>query len=183
MTERASKGPGEACKACNCRKFDWSLGQKRPLMGKTRLAAARSPISMKSSFLESYRRALQATVNRRIQIELKARAVALAARERGTTKRLLKSPRRALQKSRLPNSHEAVAGAIHATHWSGVPRPTQFACRLTDTVTSLQRVSKTNAAPAGPSRRRHSSLYWSGGGSKRSSLDLYCSRVSKDTSP
>ncbi|EJK50519.1 hypothetical protein THAOC_30479, partial [Thalassiosira oceanica] len=78
ITERALERPGKAREACFHRKFDSSLRRKLPLFFPAedldrvvRAAAARSRRGLqnrtKSSFLESARRALQITLDRRIQ--------------------------------------------------------------------------------------------------------------------
>ncbi|EJK49399.1 hypothetical protein THAOC_31734 [Thalassiosira oceanica] len=78
-TELASGRPGKAPEARNRRNFDGRLRQKGPSIGKTRPAApgkavggpnsTRGQNGTKSSFPESSRRALQVTVNRRIQVQ------------------------------------------------------------------------------------------------------------------
>ncbi|EJK66928.1 hypothetical protein THAOC_12099 [Thalassiosira oceanica] len=91
ITERAPERPGRACKACNRRNSALASVRKGPSIGKTRPAAGwveggtsstRGQNWTKSSFLESSRRALQVTANRRIQVRARPAARGLAAFER-----------------------------------------------------------------------------------------------------
>ncbi|EJK73778.1 hypothetical protein THAOC_04578, partial [Thalassiosira oceanica] len=105
IAERAPERPGKARKASNRRKFDSSLRQRVPFVGKTRPAADLNRScrawpnrrcrrnGTKSSFLESSRRALQTSANRQIQGP-RSPVNGTAARVANFARRLLKSSRR-----------------------------------------------------------------------------------------